>query len=83
MASGIEVRVHERGVVCGDEVREDESVRAACALCGRESDSVAAVGAGVYACSPCLRERLEAMSVARWRMKELRPQKIPWGKVSG
>lgn len=83
MAAGIEVRVHERGVVRGDEVREDAATRAACGLCGREVDSVAAVTADVFACATCLRERLEAMSVARWRMKELRPQGLPWGKVSG
>jgi hypothetical protein len=85
MAIGIEVRVNGRGVVHGDEAREDPTVQALCSLCGKECDIVASVsppGAdGVHACPSCLRERLDALSVGRWRLRE--GQSLPWGRVSG
>jgi hypothetical protein len=89
MASNIEVRVDGRGIVTGGETREDAAVRALCSSCGQTSDVVASLGGGgdgaakLFACAACLRERLDAMSVARWRLKEARASGIPWGKSSG
>jgi hypothetical protein len=87
MASNIEVRVDGRGIVTGTEAREDTAIRAVCSNCGQTSDVVASLGgadggAKMFACAGCLRERLDAMSVARYRMKEASPG-IPWGKNSG
>ncbi len=83
MASEIEVRVAGRGVVRGDTVEGGEETKATCAACGRESDAVASI-AKVFACADCLRERLEAMSVARFRLRaDGQSGPLPWGKVSG
>jgi hypothetical protein len=81
MGLPIEVRVHGQGSVAGDHIRADIQTEAACALCGRHRDAVASLGDGRYACADCMRERLEAMSVARWRLRE--GSGLPWGKISG
>jgi len=87
MASHIEVRVHGRGIVRGDESREDPSVLATCSTCHATVDAVASLGVAgatnVFVCAGCLRERLDALSVGRWRMRELRDPGLPWGKSSG
>src|SRR5438045_3547789 len=69
MANGIEVRVGGRGVVRGDEAREDGATPSACALCGADAETVASItprsGTELFACANCLRERLDAISVGR------------------
>lgn len=88
MANKIEVRVNGRGVVCGDEEWEDHAVVAQCVLCGREVEVAAAVDppeeeAAKFACPDCLRRRLDAISVAKWRLRM--PSEgggLPWGKVT-
>lgn len=82
----IEVRVHGRGIVQGDRVREDTSVAAVCAECDIEKEAVASIGTKGYAlCADCLRSRLDALSVARFVLRsEGRPSGgLPWGKISG
>jgi hypothetical protein len=81
MAAAIEVRVGGRGVASGDELHIDPAMQAKCDLCERESDAVVSVGASSFACADCIRDRLGAISVARWRLKE--DHKTPWGKISG
>ena len=87
MASNIEVRIDGRGIVRGDESREDATVRATCSICNATTDAVASLGAAGpsigFICAGCLRERLDALSVGRWRMRELRDPGLPWGKTSG
>ena len=65
MANSIEVRVHGGGVVCGEDARDDASVQALCALCGRESDVVASIAprdaAPTFGCAPW-----PTPSTARW-----------------
>lgn len=78
------VRVHQRGIVEADSVRDDPSVQAVCEQCGRAGESVALLGrkgAQAALCAECLRAGLEAMSVARYRLRE--DKKLPWGKVTG
>lgn len=85
MSKGIEVRIGGRGRVVGGEVEESERTRAACSLCGVEVEAVASVGApdaAAFACAGCLRERLDALSVARYRLRGPGAG-LPWGKVSG
>ena len=84
MSEQIEVRIAGRGVVAGDEVTEDTGVEVTCALCGGAAEAVASVGgASTFACADCLRARLEAMSIARFRLREPGASGLPWGKVSG
>ena len=48
--------------------------------------SVTPQAAGPFACKDCLRQRLEAMTVASWMMREAERGQVgglPWGKVSG
>jgi hypothetical protein len=85
MAAAIEVRVGGRGVASAEELRMDPATQAKCDLCEKDLDAVVSVGrAGgpaVFACAECIRERLGAMSIARWRLKD--DHKTPWGKISG
>ena len=85
MAAAIEVRVGGRGVATGDDLQFDPAIQAKCDLCERELDAVVSVGraggAPSFACADCIRDRLGAISVARWRLKE--DHKTPWGKISG
>jgi len=82
MAGEIEVRIGGSGVVSGDEAKPDAATEARCSLCGAKAEAVASVAADTFACADCLRARLEAMSVARWRLRDPSPG-LPWGKVSG
>lgn len=83
--AAIEVRVNGRGVAAGDDLQVDVSVRAACDLCSKELDAVVGIGPAsgpaVFGCAECIRERLGAISVAKWRLQD--GHKTPWGKVSG
>jgi hypothetical protein len=79
----IDVLVSQAGSIVAGELRTDPSVVAKCTLCSREAESAAAIGGGGFACAPCLRERLDALSVARFRLCEPRSTGTPWGKVTG
>lgn len=82
--AAIEVRVSQGGSVVQGQLRVDPAIVARCTLCEREVDAAAAIGGAGYACAPCLRERLDAMSVARFRLRDARPaEALPWGKVTG
>lgn len=78
----IDIHVSQGGTIVGGEVRIDAKVVARCTLCGRDVESSASLGGGEFACAPCLRERLDALSVARFRLRES-GSGTPWGKVSG
>lgn len=80
--SAIEVQVTGGGSIDGGELRIDAATRARCTLCARDVEAAAAIGDG-FACAPCLRERLDALSVARFRLRESRSGSLPWGKVTG
>ncbi|HMR10987.1 MAG TPA: hypothetical protein PKA88_34650 [Polyangiaceae bacterium] len=86
MASEVIVRVRGRGVVIGGVPAEDDSVTAACDLCGSEADATASValsGEAPFACKNCLRARLEAMTVSLYLFSSPAPGGLPWGKISG
>ena len=83
----IEVRVAGRGIVTGDKSQLDAATKATCSLCGSDADVVSSMvahdnSATLFACPNCLRVRLDAMSVARYRMRE-GGAGLPWGKVAG
>ncbi len=80
--AAIDVCVSQGGTIVDGKVRVDPKAVAKCSLCGRDVESSAALAAGSYACAPCLRERLDALSVARFRLKES-GSGVPWGKVTG
>ncbi len=85
MASGIEVRVQGKGVEKDGHTTKSASQAAHCDLCGTDVDMVASTGAGgtgPFGCKSCLRERLEAMTLARWHLRDP-GEGTPWGKVSG
>jgi hypothetical protein len=85
----IEVRVAGRGTMRGEDAVEDATTRATCSLCGQEAEAVASLMLGdppdiapIYACASCLRSRLDALSVGRYRLKKPGAG-LPWGKVAG
>ena len=80
--SSIDVHVTGGGRTRNGELEIDSATHARCGLCAREVEAAAAI-AGTYACANCLRERLDAMSVARFRLRESRTSSLPWGKVTG
>jgi hypothetical protein len=80
--AAIDVRVSRGGSIVGGVVEVDASLVVKCALCASEVEAAASLMSGTYACAACLRERLDAMSVARFRLKESRGS-LPWGKVTG
>jgi hypothetical protein len=80
--SAIDVQVTGGGTIINGEMRIDSTTQAKCGLCAREVETAAAIGSS-FACAPCLRERLDALSVARFRLKESRTSSLPWGKVTG
>lgn len=82
MMAAIDVHVSEGGSIVGGEVKLDTHQVARCTLCGRDVESSASLTANQFACAPCLRERLDALSVARFRLKES-GSGTPWGKVTG
>lgn len=80
----IEVRVTGRGSVKGEAMTTDAKLQAHCGICARDVDLVVALNENLYACRACLRSRLDAASVATWRLAQ--PGKapgLPWGKVAG
>lgn len=81
--AAIDVHVTQAGSIVSGELRTDPTVVAKCTLCAREVDSSAAIGTAGHACAACLRERLDALSVARFRLCEPRSTGTPWGKVTG
>lgn len=82
MIAAIDVHVTQGGRIVGGEVSTDARLVAHCALCGQDVESSASLTRGEFACAPCLRERLDALSVARFRLKET-GARTPWGKVTG
>ena len=80
--SAIDVQVTGGGIITNGELKIDTTINARCGLCARDVESAAAI-AGTYACAQCLRERLDALSVARFRLRESRTSSLPWGKVTG
>ncbi len=81
--AAIEVHVRQGGRIVDGELRPDSETVAHCSVCGRDADAVAALGQKTFACAVCLRERLDALSVARFRLAESRTGSLPWGKVTG
>jgi hypothetical protein len=86
----IDVEITGCGRVRGDDVQADASVVARCSLCDAKVEAAASIvagaatpgGASVLACANCLRARLDALSVARFRLG-VPSTGIPWGKISG
>lgn len=78
----IDVHISQAGSIVAGELRTDPTTVAKCTLCGRDAEAVAAIGNGT-ACATCLRERLDALSVARFRLCEPKSSGTPWGKVTG
>lgn len=78
----IDVHVSKGGTIAGGEVHTDAKIVAHCTLCDQDVESSASLGATGFACAPCLRERLDALSVARFRLRES-GSGTPWGKVTG
>ncbi len=86
MSASIEVRVAGRGSMRDGKPRSDPSTSGRCDLCGGDADAVVSVspdGSGAFACKPCLRDRLDAMTVASWTLREGESSGLPWGKFSG
>ena len=84
--SSIEVRVQGRGTVRDTRPTVDEKTEARCDLCGKVADAVvtvAADGRAPFSCKSCLRERLEAITVGLWMLREPGASGLPWGKISG
>ena len=81
--SSIDVQVTRGGRIQGGEVVTDAQMVAHCALCKREVEAAALLADTRYACANCLRERLDALSVARFRLRESGSSSLPWGKVTG
>jgi hypothetical protein len=78
----IDVQITGGGTITNGELRVDAATKARCGLCSRDVEAAAAIGSG-HACATCLRERLDAISVARFRLRESRSSSLPWGKVTG
>lgn len=79
----IDVHVSKAGRIQNGQLTADPGVIAKCTLCNANVDATAALGALGHACANCLRERLDALSVARFRLTEGSPRSSPWGKVTG
>lgn len=80
--SGIDVHVTGGGVISNGAVKPDPKAVAKCTICSKDVDAAASIGDGT-ACAVCLRERLDALSVARFRLGGSGSGSIPWGKVTG
>ncbi len=68
------------------ESKRDESTKARCDLCDQSVDVVVSVTPdprGPFACKACLRQRLEAITVASWELRDPNDRGLPWGKISG
>jgi hypothetical protein len=81
--SSIDVFVTGGGTISNGDLRADTTTVARCTLCNKDVESAAAIGKDLSACAPCLRDRLDALSVARFRLRESRSGSLPWGKVTG
>jgi len=80
----IDVQITSGGTVKNGAVSVDPSTSASCSLCGKKVEAAVGIGPERTACAPCLRDRLDALSVARFRLQESGPKSTtPWGKVSG
>jgi hypothetical protein len=80
----IDVQVTSGGTISNGTMAADPTTVARCSLCSKEVDVSVAIGPDRTACAPCLRDRLDAMSVARFRLHtSAEPRSIPWGKVTG
>jgi len=77
--SAIIVRVKGQGSVSGETVTKDDAVDTTCSECGVTADAVVSIGQG-FICASCVRERLDAMSVARYQLRG--SSKLPWGKLT-
>jgi hypothetical protein len=77
----VTVIVHQRGRVEGSQVIEDPSIEALCDACGGTPE-VVMVLAGQRICKGCMREALDASSIAKYRLTES-SSGVPWGKVTG
>ena len=82
LMAAIDVHVSQGGSIVAGDVRPDSKLVAKCTLCTRDVESSASLGPDAFACAPCLRERLDALSVARFRLRES-GSGTPWGKVTG
>jgi hypothetical protein len=81
IATAIEVRVKGRGVVRGDDATSVADTDTTCSTCGQSADTVASIGDG-FACAGCLRQRLDAISVGRYRLRDSSKPGLPWGKLT-
>jgi hypothetical protein len=85
----IDVEITGCGRVRGDDIESDPSVVARCSLCRGQVEAAASIaispaaGPSALACADCLRARLDALSVGRFRLCDPQPGGIPWGKISG
>lgn len=79
----VDVDVTGGGSIRDGVVRTAADVQARCSLCAATVAVSASIGDGRFACAECLRQRLDAMSVARFRLGEGRASGLPWGKVTG
>lgn len=80
--SGIDVHVTGGGTISNGRLTADRTTVARCSLCSCEVEAAATLADGALACAPCLRDRLDALSVARFRLQPTRGS-LPWGKVTG
>jgi hypothetical protein len=79
----IDVHVTGGGSISNGELRVDANAVAQCNLCSRDVDAAVTIGPARSACAACLRDRLDALSVARFRLPTSGTGSIPWGKVTG
>jgi hypothetical protein len=79
----IDVHVTGGGSISNGELRVDASAIARCNLCSRNVEAAVTIGPAGSACAACLRDRLDALSVARFRLSGSGNGSIPWGKVTG
>ena len=79
----IDVQVSGGGTITNGVVSADPTTSAKCSLCSKQVDACVGIGPDRTACAACLRDRLDALSVARFRLHDSGPRSIPWGKVTG
>lgn len=83
LSAMIDVHVSKAGRIQNGELTTDTGTVAKCTLCNANVEATAALGSLGHACANCLRERLDALSVARFRLMEGAPRSSSWGKVTG
>lgn len=80
----IDVQITGGGTVSNGAVSIDPTTKASCSLCSKSVEAAVGIGPDRTACASCLRDRLDALSVARFRLQDTTgPRSIPWGKVTG